>query len=405
MEELFENLKISKSLCEKCHLFTKRFNTKGEKKALYCTKCKEPGMVNVLDKRICIWCKKRHPSFNLPGEKELYCGKCILDPLVLIPEKDRMINVKAKGCSEDGCRVLHPYFGIPGNRPDKCSKHRTPDMIDLYHVKCIWCLELGIENPVNASFNFPSEKKNLYCFEHAEDGMVNKSSRGCQFPDCVIKQALFNFEKQKSGKFCSTHREPGMINVYEKRYCPTPLCYTIGQEKFKNHCLRCFVLLFPEHKLARNYKTKERSVYEFLCEQFPEITFRYDKIVPDGCTNKRPDIFVDFGTHIVIVEIDEDQHRNYDTSCENKRMMEISVSVGHRPIVFIRFNPDSYKLPNNKTIPSCWKLNKANGICMIGDRMKWQERLDVLARTFQEHMKLRDDKMITILHLFFNINP
>jgi hypothetical protein len=43
------------------------------------------------------------------------------------------------------------------------------------------------------------------------------------------------------------------------------------------------------------------------------------------------------------IEIDENQHVAYDCSCENKRIMELSQDVGHRPIVFIRFNPDGYK--------------------------------------------------------------
>jgi len=46
----------------------------------------------------------------------------------------------------------------------------------------------------------------------------------------------------------------------------------------------------------------------------------------------------DLGTHILIVEIDENAHAVYDCSCENKRLMELSQDVGHRPIVFIRFN-------------------------------------------------------------------
>jgi hypothetical protein len=32
---------------------------------------------------------------------------------------------------------------------------------------------------------------------------------------------------------------------------------------------------------------------------------------------------MDFGTHIVIVEIDEGAHRSYDTTCENKRVCEL----------------------------------------------------------------------------------
>jgi hypothetical protein len=30
------------------------------------------------------------------------------------------------------------------------------------------------------------------------------------------------------------------------------------------------------------------------------------------------------GSHIIIVEIDENKHTDYDCSCENKRLMELS---------------------------------------------------------------------------------
>jgi len=36
----------------------------------------------------------------------------------------------------------------------------------------------------------------------------------------------------------------------------------------------------------------------------------------------------------------------------NNRLMELSQDVGFRPIVFIRFNQDGYK------ITSCWYINK-----------------------------------------------
>jgi hypothetical protein len=70
------------------------------------------------------------------------------------------------------------------------------------------------------------------------------------------------------------------------------------------------------------------------------ITIVFDKIVEGGCSRRRPDVRIDMGSHIIIVECDEDQHKGY--SCENKRMMEIFQNCGNRPIVFIRFNPDSY---------------------------------------------------------------
>jgi hypothetical protein len=51
---------------------------------------------------------------------------------------------------------------------------------------------------------------------------------------------------------------------------------------------------------------------------------------------------LDFGDFILI-EVDENQHIDY-ISCENKRTMEISRDLGHRNIVFIRFNPDDYMI-------------------------------------------------------------
>lgn len=51
---------------------------------------------------------------------------------------------------------------------------------------------------------------------------------------------------------------------------------------------------------------------------------------------------IDLYTRVIIVEIDEDQHKSYDTTCEKVRTMELWEDIACRDIVFIRFNPDSY---------------------------------------------------------------
>lgn len=45
------------------------------------------------------------------------------------------------------------------------------------------------------------------------------------------------------------------------------------------------------------------------------------------CSKRRPDILIDLETHLIIIEVDENQHKGY--SCENKRIMEISQDLGH----------------------------------------------------------------------------
>jgi len=58
--------------------------------------------------------------------------------------------------------------------------------------------------------------------------------------------------------------------------------------------------------------------------------------------------------YIIIIEVDENKHTNYDCNCENKRLMELSQDLQHRPIVFIRFNPYSYTDKNGVKIASYW---------------------------------------------------
>lgn len=60
-----------------------------------------------------------------------------------------------------------------------------------------------------------------------------------------------------------------------------------------------------------------------------------------GCSKKRPDVYFEMVKHCVIVEIDEHQHNTYDDSCECARINEIVNGIGGKPVVIIRFNPDT----------------------------------------------------------------
>jgi len=146
--------------------------------------------------------------------------------------------------------------------------------------------------------------------------------------------------------------------------CQTPLCQTRAIKKYNGHCLNCFIHLFPDVKVSRNYKTKEKEVVDKIIQTFTTITWILDKKVLDGCSKRRPDILGDMGTHIIIIEVDENKHTNYDSSCENKRLMELSQDLYYRPIVFIRFNPDDFTNSDGILVKSCWKFNK-NGILQI----------------------------------------
>ncbi len=63
--------------------------------------------------------------------------------------------------------------------------------------------------------------------------------------------------------------------------------------------------LFPGQKNARNYKTKETAMGYHLKDKFSGVGWVRDKRVQDGCSLRRPDLFLGMGSHVVIVEVDE----------------------------------------------------------------------------------------------------
>ncbi len=42
-----------------------------------------------------------------------------------------------------------------------------------------------------------------------------------------------------------------------------------------------------------------------LKDKFPDVTWICDRKIEGGCSRRRPDLFLDMGNHIVIVEVDE----------------------------------------------------------------------------------------------------
>lgn len=167
-----------------------------------------------------------------------------------------------------------------------------------------------------------------------------------------------------------------MMNVKNKR-CVSEWCDSlINGDKYNNYCCHCFVNKFPDHKLSRNHNTKEKIVYQFMKSKLINLDIVRDKTIKDGCSKRRPDIYMDMGSH-VIIEVDEYQHSSYDNICENKRVMELSMDINHRPIVFIIFNPDNYIKPGGEKISSCWKLTKSEKMT-IRDTQEWEMRLETL---------------------------
>ena len=161
------------------------------------------------------------------------------------------------------------------------------------------------------------------------------------------KESIKNYRERKKLQGISTYVSSGNKKCYEKKKalkpkCELENCTEYGRESYKGYCVRCFVHLFPEEKVATCFKTKESSVVQFIKDTYYDKDWIFDKKIAGGCSRFRPDIFLDCLTHSLIIEVDENQHESYEAICENKRLMTLFVDLGERPVVLIRFNPDGY---------------------------------------------------------------
>ena len=319
-------------------------------------------------------------TFN---EKKYYC---------VITEKAKLVSHKI-GCYYNHkkrvcyiCGAFAEYNYKPTGYGLYCDTHKLTGMCLVGNY---FCWNAGCEKEGDFRKSNTSE---VYCSNHKTLEMKLFQKKKCNFIKCE-KKSYYGFIKGVS-LFCADHKEDGMYNIKAK-ICKTHMCDTQVSKKYEGYCFRCYVHLFPEKPNARNYKTKEFAVVEFIKIKFPDLNWIHDK--SSGASGRRPDLLCDLGGQIIIIEVDENAHNNEKyCSCENKRLMQISKDFNHKPIIFIRFNPDKYNF-----VPSCWKLTKT-GLQAIVNKNKWEARLNTLAETVNYWIINKTDKTVEEIFLFYN---
>ena len=385
------------SLCDKRAMFNERGKTGG----VLCIDHKKSDMVNVKAKRCTFvydngWPCYTSPIYNLDGELK---GKFCIEH-----KTDDMVNVTGKRCEGEGCKCIAQFNNDGEIKGKYCSQHKEEGMVDVKHRKCQmvgcsnapsykfetdtscrFCATHKLDGMTNgkhalcmhegckkiAGYNVIGKKTPIVCSQHKSEGMVDVKHPLCLGVILTLtgeeiscnKRPSFNVKDSKNILYCFDHKKDGMVNILAKK-CLSDWCDTqiYSTNKYEDYCMRCFIHLFPHKPISYNYKTKEKAVVDFVLGEFQSFMWITDKRVQYGCSKRRPDLLLDLGSHVLIIEVDENQHMDYDCSCENKRLMEISRDIGHRPLIFIRFNPDQYIDNKNNKITSCWKLNKHHGL-------------------------------------------
>jgi hypothetical protein len=336
------------------------YNVLGETKGRFCFEHKERGMVNVKDKTCEHPTCSKQPVFNKPDEtKGRFCFE----------HKERgMVNVKDKTCENPGC-TKRPYFNVSGETKGRfCKKHITDkDMVNVVSKKCehTGCTTFP-------RYNVPGQKASR-CNTHKQTGMIVNPKKRCCEKKCK-EYALYGTFR---AEFCESHCDPAThINWMEKECVSCRLPNILNKN---SRCQYCDPDMFNKTRLA-----KQNYVKRWLDNN----GFKYDScdtvIEHSECGKERPDFVFDCGTHVVILEVDENQHRERVEVCECTRMVNIFQSFGGLHVKFVRYNPDKYKKGGRSHDPA------------IGTRM------NVLHTHLEYALKDEPVSFLSVKHLFYD---
>jgi len=155
--------------------------------------------------------------------------------------------------------------------------------------------------------------------------------------DCK-ELALYGVEVRRR---CEDHQLPTDFNLVER---PCTQCQLTAVLNHRDICSYC------EPSLYLKYTKRKERIIKDLLDVHALVPTSHDQVVFDTtlCGRERPDFFFDLGTHVVILEVDEGQHKDRQCTCEQTRMVNVTQGLGGLRVRWLRYNPDTFKLPNGR---------------------------------------------------------
>lgn len=295
-------------------------------------------------------------------------------------DKDGWMD-EANRCEEPGCNK-GAVFNLPGEKVGRwcCAEgHGPPEKIDVRSPKCIACKK-GVA-PSQAQLGLPGKGK-THCNSCAKSDtrLVRDPNKKCPQPHCRGLATFYRRGDKERDRVACEDCMPRMVGdfvcITDYDECKSCELQTILNDGFCDSC-------HPEVQRAKKYEKQDACVKAILGDPllsgvFGDTTQLGDSVRPwwhyegrddgrlvvttidrtvaaldnqQGCTRKRPDIqMVIDDAAAIIIEIDEYFHRNLTVECEISRMKEIAEEHRGRPVLFIRFNPDGFKVNGNQVM-------------------------------------------------------
>jgi hypothetical protein len=322
----------------RCGLSQPTFGVKGGK-VTCCVKCKSADMISN-NKNRCR-CGKAQPAFGINGGKRTCCAMC---------KDDHMVNLNSLLCE---CGRVQASFGYEGGKRTHCSECKSDEMVVIGHKRC-YC---GRAAP---SFGVEGEKR-THCVYCKLEGMV-LFKKECEREGCDVT-ASFGTARQQNLR-CAEHQKPGDTHFLVK---PCASC-NLGFSRMKDGlCPYCS----PDGKHIK--ATREGVIKQFLTDRFPDLAFTHNRqIAGRFCQDDkiRPDFLIDAGTHLINLEVDQFQHTGYDSACEVSKMYRTRATLG-LPVAFLCYNPDAFKV-DGETLRTGKKVRHDFLAAQITEALAWR---------------------------------
>lgn len=290
------------------------------------------------------------------------CINCNKNAYYRQVDNERKTRTHCRACKEPG--MIHHRWCKHGKRKTECKDEECrATATDLCkHGKHKTECKEDEECRANASALCKHDNRKAQCKED-EECRVNASGlceHGKQRATCTREPCCYT--ACRVCQICCNRRIQGSYTVGDVRSCAT--CFHADFHTRLNECAT------PAQRLALFRKPSNRRIKEIRiagdlveafgdrgwdsqgytadCDDTLTVSEAMDSDSALGGLVRLKWYFTDMesflgdGNTILVVEIDEHQHKQYDASCEYNRMLGVVAAHRGKRVLFARFNPDEY---------------------------------------------------------------
>lgn len=180
-------------------------------------------------------------------------------------------------------------------------------------------------------FGYPGVKKTT-CVKHKKAGMMIHPTRKCE----VCKEQAY-YGLRYIPTHCAAHKSDNHIYLVYVHCKRCNICDIADEQQL---CVDCSPTLKKCKRSLQQKHVEQALLAASLEGHIPTPTAIDSAVCKNAGCRLRPDITFDATTHVVVIEVDEYQHRYYEN--ESVRMLKLAEAF-QKPVIFIRYNPDTFK--------------------------------------------------------------